>query len=369
MFGPSGVRGFAPNFPRPGRAFFCFSRSVLLRYALMGSPKHTRGALWLTVSCCAMLVACADLPPAIPSDAVLEAELARLSARERLEPLVDAVDRPQSFVPADPKLHPDCAVNTKGYRAFAGTYQAASFDIVAYLYRPMDEPVGSVLVLHGYLANSRHMCDLAQALLAADYAVLTPNLPGHGLSTGARGDIDDFSQYAAVVEASVDLLSEFDLGPTHAIGHSTGATALYEYLVHNSDPFEQVIFAAPLIRSYGYTTTRIGRILIEPFVDDIDTGYYGVLSVPRLPLSWFDALAVWNERAAAYRQIDRPILVLQGDRDRVVAWRRNRRHLQTAIPTMKYVRLPGYDHIVLSDRFGRRSGILLALQHINGPGR
>ena len=239
MFGPSSVRGFAPNVPRPGRAV-CLAPAPLYRV------RHTGRALLLIVGC-TTLAACANLSQALPQAALLDAERARSAARARLEPLSDAVDRMRSFVPVDRGLHPACAVRAGGYHAFAGTYRAATFDIVAYLFTPTVEPVGSVLVLHGYLANAGHMCGITRALLAADFVVLTPHLPGHGLSGGDRGDIDDFAQYAAVVDASVQVLSELDFGPLHAVGHSTGATALYEYLVHDPDPFERVIFAAPLL--------------------------------------------------------------------------------------------------------------------------
>ena len=359
MFGPSSVRGFAPNVPRPGRAV-CFAPALFYR------AQYTRGTRYFmfVAGCCATLAACANLPQALPQATVLDAERARSSARARLGPLIDVVDQPRSFMPVDRRLHPDCAVRAKGYRVFAGTYQAAAFDIVAYLFTPAVEPVGSVLVLHGYLANAGHMCGVVRALVAAHFVVLTPHLPGHGLSSGDRGGIDDFAQYAAVVDASVQVLSELDFGPLHAVGHSTGATALYEYLVHDPDPFERVMFAAPLIRSYGYTTTRIGRILVRPFIDAIDTGYSEVIDVSRLPLSWFDALVAWNTRALRYDPLDRPILVLQGDRDRVVAWRRNRRHLRSMLINMEFEQLHGYDHIVLSNRPGKRLGVQLVVEYL-----
>ena len=356
MFGPSSVRGFAPNVPRPGRAV-CLAPAPLCRV------RHTGRALLLIVGC-TTLAACTNLSQALPQAALFDAERARSAARARLEPLSDAVDRMRSFVPVDRGLHPACAVRAGGYHAFAGTYRAATFDIVAYLFTPTVEPVGSVLVLHGYLANAGHMCGITRALLAADFVVLTPHLPGHGLSSGDRGDIDDFAQYAAVVDASVQVLSELDFGPLHAVGHSTGATALYEYLVHDPDPFERVIFAAPLVRNYGYTATRIGRTFARPFIDAIDTGYSEVIDVSRLPLSWFDALVAWNTRARRYDPLDRPILVLQGDRDRVVAWRRNRRHLRSMVTDMEFVQLHGYDHIVLSNRPGKRSGVRSVVEYL-----
>ena len=356
MFGPSSVRGFAPNVPRPGRAVF-------LAPAPPRRVRHAGRTLLLIVGC-ATLAACANLSRALPQATVLDAERARLSARARLGPLSDAMDRPRSFMPVDRRLHPDCAVRAGDYRVFAGTYRAAAFDIVAYLFTPAVEPVGSVLVLHGYLANAGHMCGITRALLAAHFVVLTPHLPGHGLSSGDRGDIDDFAQYAAVVDASVQVLSSFDFGPLHAVGHSTGATALYEHLVHDRDPFERVIFAAPLVRNYGYTATRIGRTFARPFIDAIDTGYSEVLDVPRMPLSWFDALVVWNTRARRYDPLDRPILVLQGDRDRVVAWRRNRRYLRSMLPAMEFVQLDDYDHIVLSNRPGKRLGVRSVVEYL-----
>ncbi|MEW6459854.1 MAG: alpha/beta hydrolase, partial [Pseudomonadota bacterium] len=103
-----------------------------------------------------------------------------------------------------------------------GSFNAAGYQIAVQLWAPA-EPRATVLLLHGYYDHMglyRHVIDWA---LAMNFAVLACDLPGHGLSCGARASIGDFAEYQQVLAGLFEQAAELDLPqPWHLCGQSTG---------------------------------------------------------------------------------------------------------------------------------------------------
>lgn len=210
-------------------------------------------------------------------------------------------------------------------------------------------PRGIVFLVHGYLSHVQEHHPLIRSLIRDGYVVVAPELPGHGLSGGIRGGIDSFTGYGSMVAAVIDQTQPPKTVPWSIIGHSTGAVAILEYLESAPDPFDAVVFAAPLVRNRMYNVARIGRWISRPFVDAVDTKYDSPLGVSRMPLSWFDAQVAWNRTIEGDVRFDRKILVLQGNRDRVVAWRYNRSVILDLFPNAQYEVMPGATHILYQE--------------------
>jgi len=232
----------------------------------------------------------------------------------------------------------------------SGTFRSLGMDMAAHVWSvPGRTPSGSVIVLHGYLAHPRQMAPIITALILAGYDVAAPELPGHGISDGMRGYIGDFSDYGTFLDDFMSGIGASLPGPLHIIGFSTGASAVIEYLHANPDPFAAIVFASPLVRSRFFSFARVGRFVARPFTDTLRTGYDDPIGTQRMPLAWFDAQVAWNRRNTAYPVNDRPLLVVQGTRDTVVARRYNRRYLDRLFTDMEYVPIPGSRHVIYRD--------------------
>lgn len=215
---------------------------------------------------------------------------------------------------------------------------------------PTREIQGVVFFVHGYLSNVKEHQPLIHALVDDRFIVIAPELPGHGLSGGVRGDVDSFPAYGTMVEDLITETSPPEFLPWSIVGHSTGAVAIIEYLRNNPNTFRRIAFAAPLIRNRMYTPARIGRWLTRPLLKTVGTKYDSPLGVPRMPLSWFDSQIAWNEALPEDLRLQTELLVIQGTRDRVVAWRYNKRVIQRIFPSADYRIVPGGEHTLYQGR-------------------
>jgi magnesium chelatase accessory protein len=80
----------------------------------------------------------------------------------------------------------------------------------------------TLLLLHGTGASSHSFRDL-MPLLADRYTVVAPDLPGHAFSTAPPPFVPSLPGIAAALAA---LLTELELAPAVAVGHSAGAAVL-----------------------------------------------------------------------------------------------------------------------------------------------
>ena len=99
-----------------------------------------------------------------------------------------------------------------------------------------DGPV--VLLLHGTGASSHSWRDAA-ALLADQFTVVIPDLPGHGF-TGVPADASGFS-LPAVAAGLTDLLRTLDLSPRLSVGHSAGAAVALRMTLDNPPGVSTVV--------------------------------------------------------------------------------------------------------------------------------
>ncbi|MDX5372380.1 MAG: alpha/beta hydrolase [Pseudomonadaceae bacterium] len=242
-----------------------------------------------------------------------------------------------------------------------GRFHCDGLELVAQLWLPA-EPQATLILLHGYYDHMglyRHVIDWA---LGLNLAVLSFDLPGHGLSAGAQASIDDFSAYQRALQGLFAEAASLDLPqPWHLCGQSTGGAILLDFLLTGEPRPEPgaTLLLAPLVRPRAWGLSRLSYHLLAPFRSAIPRRFSAnssdaefldfvrrrdPLQAQTLPTAWVGALGRWIPRIEqAPRSAQRPLIV-QGEDDMTVDWRHNLEVLQDKFDRPQILRIPGARH-------------------------
>lgn len=242
-----------------------------------------------------------------------------------------------------------------------GVFEIAGFTVVGQVWTP-PKPVATLFLLHGFYDHMglyRHVIEWA---LTQRFVVISCDLPGHGLSSGARASIDDFAVYQHVLEALFDQARQLDLPrPWHLCGQSTGGAIVVDHLLHcagQSPADGKVILLAPLVRPRAWHRSKLSYCVLRHFVDGIERRFTDNSSDPqflpflqadplqprRLPTAWVGALVAWVKRIEAAPRSARPLLIVQGEEDGTVDWPYNLKVLRSKFVEPQVLMLPEARH-------------------------
>ncbi|HEC62742.1 MAG TPA: alpha/beta hydrolase [bacterium] len=251
-----------------------------------------------------------------------------------------------------------------GVEHFFGGVSIEEHRIAAHVFLPM-EPVGTVVIAHGYFDHVGAWNHAIWYLVGESFAVLAFDFPGHGLSSGESGNIEDFSEYLAVFSRFVDLARAQLPGPVHFVGHSMGAGIVIEYLLtYGKTDDQRVVLIAPSIRSSKWVLSRIGNFLIRPFTNSVSRvfrasthdkeflefrKYLDPLQPRNIPLQWFEELVEWNGRMVERGVSEAPLRVIQGTSDGTVDFSYNIGYLEDRFPNLDLIEIEGGEHHLINE--------------------
>ncbi|MNG82224.1 Phospholipase YtpA [compost metagenome] len=242
-----------------------------------------------------------------------------------------------------------------------GGFDAAGFELVGQVWMP-EKPVATLFLLHGYYDHMglyRHVIEWA---LGMGYAVISCDLPGHGLSAGERASISDFSVYQQVLDALFEQANRLRLPrPWHLCGQSTGGAIVVDHLLHQgaqSPADGQVILLAPLVRPQSWRWSKLSYWVLRHFVNGIERRFSENSNDPaflpfleadplqprRLPTAWVGALIAWVKRIEAAPRSTRRPLIVQGEADGTVDWPYNLEVLKAKFADPQILLLPEARH-------------------------
>jgi alpha-beta hydrolase superfamily lysophospholipase len=227
---------------------------------------------------------------------------------------------------------------------FFGTFKSDKFTLFGHIFKPKDYKA-TVVLIHGFMGHCGLMSKLIRYLTEAGFAVAAYDLPGHGLSSGARTAIDDFSQYTDSLSDFLTIVRQKLKGPYHIIGHSMGAAIVMNYLFSGrKDYFDKVILAAPMVRSQLWYLSKFGYTIYRPFAKSIFrlfrnvssdkdflrfVRYQDPLQSKKVSVKWAGAMFKWNKKVADAQVSDRPVMVIQGTCENIVSWRHNLKFIRS----------------------------------------
>lgn len=215
-----------------------------------------------------------------------------------------------------------------------------------------------MVMAHGYIDNCGYVKPLQVWFLNNGYDVLCIELPGHGLSSGERADIEDFKIYGDVYLAVFnDLPTGYETYNFYA--HSTGAVGMMDILLDEKEhPFKKIIFAAPLVRSHLWELSNFGMRYFGFLLKRLptrrlslkDESYRELLDLdPTLikstPKNWFKQLVKWNKRIeASKRKSNEEIVAIFAGEDTVIDQEYNEMFYRRSFDNIKVYNLPKSDH-------------------------
>lgn len=256
-------------------------------------------------------------------------------------------------------------------RSWLGRFQAAGFEVVGQVWLPR-EPTATLFLMHGYYDHMglyRHVIEWA---LGLGYAVISCDLPGHGLSSGERASIKDFALYQQVLDALFEQARMLELPrPWHLCGQSTGGAIVIDHLLskgEHSPSDGQVILLAPLVRPRGWRWSKLSYCVLRHFVNGIERRFSENTNDPaflpfleadplqprRLPTAWVGALAAWVKRIEAAPRSTRQPLIVQGEADGTVDWQHNLKVLKAKFREPQILMLPEARHHLANELPGIR---------------
>lgn len=256
-----------------------------------------------------------------------------------------------------------------GVSHYFGHFSSGKYDIVAH-YFSVDSPDpaapkqarGTCFLFHGYFDHAGLFANLIEYCLRRRLNVVVYDLPGHGLSTGERVSIPSFSEYLVVLRDALKLFADIAPRPWHAIGQSTGAAMLMDYMLQELAPgFDKVVLLAPLLRAAEWRWIRVAYWVGQKFLERVPRRF-GVNSNYRpfmqfiehedplqsrhISVRWVDALLRWESRFDYFAPVEKPVLIIQGQRDTTVDWRFNIPAIRAKFPRAKYLPLrDAYHHL------------------------
>ena len=207
----------------------------------------------------------------------------------------------------------------------------------------VDEARGTAIVAHGYLDDSTAMTGVIKTCLDAGWEVLAVDLPGHGLSGGARADIGDFAEYGEAMAEAAGLARP---GPVALVAHSAGAAAALEYARRPGARAAGLFLMAPLVRvrAWGALSPLLGvaDLFTERLPVEANRGRY--LNPKYLPFGWTRAYRRWYRGLGAYPALDLPAVAVYGGNEDVLDAKAGSRFLREKLPGIEVVVIEGGGH-------------------------
>lgn len=211
-------------------------------------------------------------------------------------------------------------------------------------------PRALVVFLHGFGEHGGLYHRFAHDLGARNLEVWGLDLPGHGLSSGGRGQ---FGAVDAIVDAASQLVAlareHVPTLPLALVGHSLGGVTAALMGARGEPLYALVLTGTPL-------SGLPDEVDPDPVMSE-DDFYLDALAVdplsfdtePAEPALWENIAACTSELAAHLPLITIPTLLLNGDQD-AFAPASEAQHWAKRMPNARVHVVPGGHHDILNDR-------------------
>ena len=221
-----------------------------------------------------------------------------------------------------------------------------------------DYPHRVLICVQGLGGHGGYYEELAHRLGLGGTILVAPDLRGHGLSEGKRGDIDRFARYLVDIDVAINWARiSWPDKPIFVLGESMGASIAIQYLASaeyriNPIPIAGLVLVSPVLSpairpTFGEVIRYIGSVLFAQ-------------SRPAIAVTGREELGsrdpVFNERLRADPLFVRRVSARFMTRLTFWLWQSKRKAYQINLPLL--VLLGGQDYVA------RRTGTSVFLRHV-----
>jgi alpha-beta hydrolase superfamily lysophospholipase len=302
--------------------------------------------------------------------------------KEDLDPLT--FQAPVPFSESTQEYFRYYGLEVDGAEHIFGTFNASDKILAAHIFKAK-ESRGTVILLHGYGDHTGVWKHVINAMVEERYTVAVYDHPGHGLSSGARASIDDFSEYVAGLKNFLRIVRGHLPGPYHLVAHSMGGAVTLDYLLTAEQPgVEKVVLIAPLVHSSYWHLSRFGHYLGKHVTDSVPRASQNASSdeeylmfteedpllARRVAMKWFSALVEWNQRILSYEPSTLPIRVIQGTADTAVDWEYNVTFIKEKFLNAEIIFIENGGHQLMNEPLPMRAKVInLVVDYLNGTAK
>ncbi len=136
----------------------------------------------------------------------------------------------------------------------------AGRDLHRLILSPDGEPTGGLIFFHGQGDFIDRYPPILELFVKAGYQCILTDLPGHGRSSGKRGEVPSMELVEEVFQSALAKLS----GPLVIAGHSMGGLLALRFLLRHPEKFSAAWFSSPLLDPMRQAKPWMRRLL--PFV-------------------------------------------------------------------------------------------------------
>ena len=242
-------------------------------------------------------------------------------------------------------------------------YSVGQYEIVTQVFL-LDINFETVLLSHGYLDHAGFNRPLVNFLLSNNYNVIVFDQPGHGLSSGTRSGIDDFSTYKQVITQTINLFKPKLKNRIHVIGHSTGNVGIMGLVTDNQINWNgQTILLSPLIRSKIWGLSKffykIGGGLFKKIPRTFRNNSHNKafkkwlkkepFVIKKLSKKWINAHHKWEKAIQNNPISNYKLTIIQGQNDIIVDYKYNQKYLNEFFPNLDLIKINNANHHLINE--------------------
>ena len=252
----------------------------------------------------------------------------------------------------------------EGVDHYFGYLNTDTFDVACHYYTVANAKA-SCFIVHGLYDHTGLYGNLIEYCLKRQLNVIIFDLPGHGLSSGDRASINDFSHYQSVFKCVTRYFSGNLTEPLYLMGQSTGGAIIMEYLLSSADnKFSKVVLLAPLFKPTGWRNIVFLYNVFNQFLRFIPRRFSKNTSNNKFlnfvknedpfharftDAHWLGALKTWIEHFSQLKPSQFKTLVLQGTADETVDWIVNVPVVEAKFPNAQVYYLEGAGHHLVNE--------------------